>query len=108
MTSSSVNRRDVAANPDIVAAARRLVPRIVAVREEAEAMRQTPPAVANAIADAGLYQMFLPRSVGGPELPPLTVFEAIYEAGTVSGAADRLALSQSAASPATTLQNEEI
>ena len=32
------------------------------------------------------------------DLNLLTVFEAIYETGTVSGAADRLALSQSAAS----------
>src|SRR3954462_8477953 len=34
------------------------------------------------------------------DLNLLTVFEAIYEIGTVSGAADRLALSQSAASHA--------
>jgi DNA-binding transcriptional LysR family regulator len=36
----------------------------------------------------------------GLDLNLLTVFEAIYEVGTVSGAADRLALSQSAASHA--------
>src|SRR5262249_53060493 len=36
----------------------------------------------------------------GLDLNLLTVFEAIYEIGTVSGAADRLALSQSAASHA--------
>jgi LysR family transcriptional regulator, transcriptional activator for leuABCD operon len=41
--------------------------------------------------------MFNLRSL---DLNLLTVFEAIYEAGTVSGAADRLALSQSAASHA--------
>ena len=39
--------------------------------------------------------MFNLRSL---DLNLLTVFEAIYELGTVSGAADRLALSQSAAS----------
>ena len=39
--------------------------------------------------------MFNLRSL---DLNLLTVFEAIYEIGTVSGAADRLALSQSAAS----------
>ena len=39
--------------------------------------------------------MFNLRSL---DLNLLTVFEAIYEVGTVSGAADRLALSQSAAS----------
>ena len=41
--------------------------------------------------------MFNLRSL---DLNLLTVFEAIYEVGTVSGAADRLALSQSAASHA--------
>ena len=41
--------------------------------------------------------MFNLRSL---DLNLLTVFEAIYEVGTVSGSADRLALSQSAASHA--------
>ena len=41
--------------------------------------------------------MFNLRSL---DLNLLTVFEAIYELGTVSGAADRLALSQSATSHA--------
>src|SRR5215813_8353020 len=41
--------------------------------------------------------MFNLRSL---DLNPLTVFEAIYEIGTVSGAADRLVLSQSATSHA--------
>ena len=70
---------------DIVAAARRLAPQIVAARDEAERLRQTPPALAKAIADAGLYQMFLPRIVGGRELPPLVVFEAIEELSKADG-----------------------
>src|SRR5215472_8707966 len=45
----------------------------------------------------GRRTMFNLRSL---DLNLLTVFEAIYELGTVSGAADRLALSQSAASHA--------
>lgn len=70
---------------DIVAAARRLAPQIVAARDEAERLRQTPPALAKAIADAGLYQMFLPRLAGGRELPPLAVFEAIEELSKADG-----------------------
>ena len=76
MTTAVVDHPDV---HDVVAAARRLAPQIIAVRDEAEQMRQTPPTLAKAIADAGLYQMFLPRSVGGMELAPLTVFEAVEE-----------------------------
>ena len=70
---------------DIVAAARRLAPQIVAAREESEQMRQTPPTLARALADAGLYQMFLPRSVGGMEVEPLVAFEAIEELSKADG-----------------------
>ena len=70
---------------DIVAAARRLAPQIVAAREEAEQMRQTPATLARALADAGLYQMFLPRSVGGMEVEPLVAFEAIEELSKADG-----------------------
>lgn len=70
---------------NIVAAARSLAPRIIAAREEAEELRRTPPALAKALTDAGLYQMFLPRSVGGMELPPLAAFEAIEELSRADG-----------------------
>jgi alkylation response protein AidB-like acyl-CoA dehydrogenase len=70
---------------DVVAAARGLVPLILAAREEGEQIRRVPPHVAKALAAAGLLQMFLPRSVGGPELPPLTVFRAIEEISKADG-----------------------
>ena len=57
---------------DTVAAARGLAPHIRAVRDELEAMRRIPPALAEAIARAGLFQLYLPRAMGGPELAPLT------------------------------------
>lgn len=71
--------------PHVVAAAKRLAPRIRAARDEAEKLRRTPADLAGAIADAGLYQMFLPRSAGGPELSPMTVFEAIEELSKADG-----------------------
>jgi alkylation response protein AidB-like acyl-CoA dehydrogenase len=70
---------------DMVAAARQLSPQIVASRQETERLRQIPPALADALARAGLYQMYLPRSMSGPELPPLTVFEAVEEASMADG-----------------------
>ncbi|MGE3916230.1 MAG: acyl-CoA dehydrogenase family protein, partial [Hyphomicrobiaceae bacterium] len=78
-------RTDTSQASDVVAAARRLAPMVRSARDEAEAMRRTPPAVAKALTDAGLYQMFLPRSVGGLELPPLTAFEAIEELSRADG-----------------------
>lgn len=73
------------AAPDLVALAQNLAPRIVATREEAERTRQTPPGLARALAEAGLYQMFLPRSAGGPEVAPLIAFEAIEALSRADG-----------------------
>ncbi len=64
---------------DVVSAAKSLAPLVLAAREEGEQIRRVPPRVAEALAEAGLLQMFLPRSMGGPELDPLTVFRAIEE-----------------------------
>ena len=72
---------------DVVAAARTLAPLILAHREEAEAIRHMPRAVADALAAAGLLQMYLPRSMGGPELSPMTVFHAIEELSRLDGSA---------------------
>lgn len=68
-----------------VAAARRLAPRIVAARDETERLRRTPADLVKDIAAAGLYQMFLPRSAGGMEAPPLTAFEAIEVLSAADG-----------------------
>src|SRR4029077_2961825 len=70
---------------DIVAAAKSLVPLVLASRDEGEQIRRVPPRVAKALAAAGLLQMFLPRSMGGPELDPLTVFHAIEEISKADG-----------------------
>ena len=70
---------------DVVTAAKNLVPLILAARDEGEQIRRVPPQVAEALAAAGLLQMFLPRSMGGPELNPLTVFRAIEEISKADG-----------------------
>jgi indole-3-acetate monooxygenase len=70
---------------DVVAAAKSLAPLVLAARDEGEQIRRVPPRVAEALAEAGLLQMFLPRSMGGPELDPLTVFRAIEEISKADG-----------------------
>jgi alkylation response protein AidB-like acyl-CoA dehydrogenase len=62
---------------EVVAAAITLAPQICAARDEIEATRQIPPPLVQALAAAGLFQLHLPRSMGGWELPPLTAFHAI-------------------------------
>ena len=70
---------------DVVAAARRLIPQVLAAREECETLRRVPTPMVEALAEAGLLQMYLPRSMGGPELPPLVVFRAIEEISRADG-----------------------
>jgi indole-3-acetate monooxygenase len=71
--------------PDIVIAARRLAPAVRAARDDAERMRQTPPSLAAEITRAGIYQLYLPRSMGGPETPPLTAFRVVEELSKADG-----------------------
>jgi alkylation response protein AidB-like acyl-CoA dehydrogenase len=71
--------------PDIVAAAIRLAPAVRAARGDAEQLRQTPPALAEEITKAGIYQMYFPRSMGGPETPPLTAFRVVEELSKADG-----------------------
>jgi alkylation response protein AidB-like acyl-CoA dehydrogenase len=70
---------------EFVAAARRLIPQVVAARNECEALRRVPTPMVEALVEAGLLQMFLPRSMGGPELPPLAAFRVIEEISRASG-----------------------
>jgi alkylation response protein AidB-like acyl-CoA dehydrogenase len=70
---------------DVVTAAIDLASRIRATREELETSRRLPPSLAQALAEAGLLQLHLPRSMGGPELPPLTAFRAIEELSKADG-----------------------
>jgi len=70
---------------DIVAAANELVPLIRAHQKHAEQLRRQPAEVAEALAAAGLLQMYLPKSMGGPEYPPLTAFRAIEALSRADG-----------------------
>lgn len=68
-----------------VAAALNLAPRSRAVREELETTRRVPLSLAQAINNAGLFCPYLPRALGGLELPPLTVFRVIEEISKIDG-----------------------
>ena len=64
---------------DYLEAIERLAPMIAEHRAAFDSERRLPDAVFNALADAGLFRLWLPRSLGGPELPPndfMTVVEA--------------------------------
>jgi alkylation response protein AidB-like acyl-CoA dehydrogenase len=62
-------------------AARQLVPKIRACTDEIEADRELPKPLFEALADAGLFHLALPRSLGCPELDLPTYVQVIEELG---------------------------
>ena len=52
-------------------AARKLEPLVASLRGRFDHERRLPDDLVEAIGDAGLFGMWLPRALGGPELPPL-------------------------------------
>ena len=62
-------------------AARKLAPQIRAAADESEALRELPRALFEAIFDAGLIHLALPRRVGGAEIDFPTYVNVIEELG---------------------------
>ncbi|PYN25970.1 MAG: hypothetical protein DMD99_07010 [Candidatus Rokuibacteriota bacterium] len=62
-------------------AARKLVPQIRSTADEIEARRELPRALFEAMADAGLFHMAVPRVIGGGELDLPTYVQVIEEIG---------------------------
>jgi alkylation response protein AidB-like acyl-CoA dehydrogenase len=62
-----------------------VLPIVRAARDDAEARRCLPPHLVSALADAGLFWMLTPRSLGGRELDPLTRMEMIEALARVDG-----------------------
>jgi len=64
-----------------------LEPMIRAASAEAEIERRLSAHVAEALRDAGCYQLFRPRSRGGLELDPVSAFQVIEELSRIDSAA---------------------
>jgi alkylation response protein AidB-like acyl-CoA dehydrogenase len=74
-----------ASRKDLVAKAAALAPQIRAVRDELESGRQLPAVLAQALDEAGLMQLYLPASMGGPEVDPISSYHVIEEISKVDG-----------------------
>jgi indole-3-acetate monooxygenase len=68
-------------------AARALAPEIRARAHEGERLRTMPPDLADRIEAAGLFALWLPRSLGGLELDPATIVRIIEEISYADGSA---------------------
>ena len=67
------------AGEDLLNAARALTPIIRHHADEAESNRRLSQAVVDAMARTGLFRMWVPRTLGGHEAPPLTGYQVIEE-----------------------------
>jgi alkylation response protein AidB-like acyl-CoA dehydrogenase len=72
---------------ELFAAARDLGPLIRRHAEQTERERQLPPAVTQALADAGLFRLLLPRVLGGFELDPVSCARLVEEVASHDSAA---------------------
>jgi indole-3-acetate monooxygenase len=61
----------------LVEAAQELAPGIRAAADQIEAERRLPPALVQAMADAGLFRMALPAEFGGAEADPITMTQVV-------------------------------
>jgi alkylation response protein AidB-like acyl-CoA dehydrogenase len=75
-----------------VAAARALAPTIRAQRAEIERDRSLPAPLVKQMVDAGLFSLWLARSLGGPELTTVDYFRVIEELSRADGAVGWCAL----------------
>jgi alkylation response protein AidB-like acyl-CoA dehydrogenase len=70
---------------DLVAAARDLAPLIREYADEAERERQLSEPVVAALHRAGIFRMWVPRELGGPEADPVTFMRVLEELARADG-----------------------
>ena len=71
--------------PDLLAAARRLEPLVAELRDRFDQDRQLPRRLVDELHAANLFRMWLPRAIGGAELPPLAFLAVIEELSRQDG-----------------------
>src|SRR5262244_419398 len=69
----------------LLSAVRALEPLIRAHAEEAERNRQLSVAVVTALAEAGIFRMYTPRTLGGLEVDPLTFYRVVEAIARIDG-----------------------
>ena len=76
-----------AAPSSFLEAAAGLAPQIRSCAEEIEQSRRLPLPLVEAITQAGLFRLWIPRSLGGEETDPMTLVRVVEEVSRADGAA---------------------
>ncbi len=76
---------DQRAAPDFLEAARNLAPTVASLRDRFDHERQLPAELVTELGNAGFFGMWLPHSLGGPELDPIAFLEVIEELSRLDG-----------------------
>lgn len=72
-------------NENLVTAAKNLVPMILANLDWIDSECQLPPDLAAAMAKEGLFGLYVPKCLGGPETDPITAFHVVEELSKADG-----------------------
>jgi alkylation response protein AidB-like acyl-CoA dehydrogenase len=70
---------------ELVEAAEGLVPLINSLRDEIEETREMPTPLVNAMAEADFFRLYLPRSIGGLEVDPITAMRVVEATSKADG-----------------------
>jgi alkylation response protein AidB-like acyl-CoA dehydrogenase len=70
-----------------IVAAESLAPQIAALAEEGERTCRLPPPLVEALARAGLFRLWTPRALGGPEVDPMTFLRVVETISRADGSA---------------------
>jgi alkylation response protein AidB-like acyl-CoA dehydrogenase len=70
-----------------IVAAEGLAPQVAAFAEEGERSRQLPLPLVESIARAGLFRLWIPQALGGPEVDPMTFLRVVETISRVDGSA---------------------
>lgn len=75
------------ASSSFIEVAKGLAPQIQASADEIERSRRLPLPLVDAMAQAGLFRLWIPRSLGGEETDPMTLVRVVEEVSRADGAA---------------------